>query len=370
MKKTYLIVSTLLFALAIRTVSADVVETKTGAKIVGKVTLIDGTSVVVDTDYAGTVKIKQSEVTSVITDSPSNIRLSSGTVLQGTVSSEGPGVLTIVGPDGSIHTTVDKIVTTWTVGAKDPEVVALQRAWTYEAGVNILGKTGNSEQLGTGFNFRAMLNGPQDKLQFYSAYDRQVTEGQKSADQLKAGVDYQNSFSGRYSWYLRDEAGFDRVKLIDFANVAAFGLGYDVIKKPKQTLTGRAGFAHRFESYRMDPDSYAGFIDPLRVGGPLQPADARRAATKESVNAAGLDFGISHTLELDKVSIVNRISFIPSFADFADYHATHESFLELPMQSPLWKLRMGVANDYTSVPSPGKKRLDTTYFTRLMLNWK
>jgi hypothetical protein len=365
MKKPYLIVSILLFILAVRTVSADVVETKSGARIVGKVTQIDGSTVVVDTDYAGTIKIKQSAVTAITTENPANIRLSSGTVLQGTLASEGAGAIVIAGPDGSLHTGIDKVVTTWAPGAKDPEVVALQRAWGYEAAVDIVGKTGNSEQLGTGFSFRATLNGPQDKLQFYTAYDRQVTEGTKSSDQFKAGVDYQNSFSGRYSWYLRDEAGFDRVKLIDFSNVAAAGLGYDFIKKPKQTLTGRFGFAHRFESYRPDPIREALF---LAAGDSLD--DAKRLATKESVNSAGLDFGLSHTLELEYLSIVNRISYVPSFSNFADYHVVHESFLELPLHNMMWKVRMGVANDYTSVPAVGKERLDTTYFTRLVLNWK
>ena len=365
MKKPYLIVVILLFMLAVRTVSGDVVETKTGARIVGKVTQIDGSTVVVDTDYAGTVKIKQSDVTSITTDAPSNIRLSSGTVLQGTLAAEGAGALTLTGPDGALHTSVDKIVTTWGPGAKDPEVIALQRAWTYEAAVDVVGKTGNTEQLGTGFSFRATLNGPQDKLQFYTAYDRQVTEGAKSSDQLKAGVDYQNSFSGRYSWYLRDEAGFDRVKLIDFSNVAAFGLGYDFIKKPKHTFTGRAGLAHRFESYRVDPVAYDAFF---LAGNPEDAA--RRLATKERVSSLGLDLGLNHTLELNEFSVVNRLTFDPSFADFSDYRLLHESFLELPMHAAMWKVRMGVANDYTSKPSIGKKRLDTTYFTRLVLNWK
>ena len=349
MKKRCLIVSALLISLVVQAVSADVVEIKNGAKIIGKVTRIDGTSVVVDTDFAGTITIKQGDVTAITTDTPANIRLASGTVLLGTLVSEGAGALVIKGSDGSIHTSVDKVVTTWAPTAKDPEVVALQRAWAYEAGVDIVGKTGNSEQLGTGFHFRATLAGPQDKLQFYTAYDRQVTEGQKSADQFKAGIDYQCSFSGRYSWYLRDEAGFDRVQLVDFSNVAAAGLGYDFIKKPKQTLTGRFGLAHRFESYRMDPILLT---------------------TKERVNAAGLDFGLNHTLELKNVSIVNRLSYIPTFADFTDYRFVHESFFELPLASPMWKLRSGVENDYTSKPAQGKKRLDTTYYTRFMLSWK
>lgn len=349
MKKIHLITSVLLFALAVRTVSADVVETKTGAKIVGKVVQIDGSAVVVDTDYAGTVKVKQAEVTAITTEEPSNIRLASGTVLKGTLTSQGGGAVTIVGLDGSIQTTVNKVITIWGSDAKDPEVVALQRAWAYDAAVDISGKSGNTRQFGTGFSFRAILNGPTDKLQFYTAYDRQVTEGEASADQFKAGIDFQNNFSGRASWYLRDEAGFDRIKLIDFSNVAAAGLGYDFVKKPKQIFTGRLGLAHRFESYRADPITFL---------------------TKEDVNSAGLDVGLYHSLELQSFSIVNRISYVPAFKDFTDFHAFHESYIQLPLLSPVWKLRLGLSNDYSSNPPVGKKGMDTTYYTRLVLNWK
>ena len=214
MKTRKIIASLLLLILAVINVSADVVETKNGARIVGKVTLIDGTTVVIDTGFAGIVKIKQSQVVSITTENAANIRLDSGTVLQGTLAGTGAGAIVITGPDGTINSTVDKLAATWAVGEKDPEIVALKRAWSYEAAVDIVGKTGNSEQLSTGFSFRAVLVGVQDKLEFYSAYDRQVTEGSVSADQFKAGSDYQNSFSGINSWYLRDEVGFDRVKLI------------------------------------------------------------------------------------------------------------------------------------------------------------
>jgi hypothetical protein len=370
MKTSNVIASLLLLALAGGSVSADMVETKDGARIVGKVTQIDGSTVVVDTAYAGAVKVKQSEVVLITTEAAWNIRLSSGTVLQGTLAGAGGGTLTITGPDGAIQSSVDKVVTTWAPGAKDPEFVALQRAWAFEAAVDVVGKTGNSEQLGTGFSFRAVLAGPQDKLEFYSAYDRQVTEGEVSADQFKAGVDYQNSFAGKYSWYLRDEAGFDRVKLIEFSNVAAAGIGYDFIKRPKQTFTGRVGVAHRFESYKADPVVFAGLVDPARVGGPLPIDQARRVATKDSVNSAGLDVGLTHSLELKSFSIVTRVSYVPAFEDFGDYRALHETFIQLPLANPSWKVRIGVVNDYTSMPALGRRRLDTTYYTRLALTWK
>ena len=336
-------VSLVAAALAAAQLAADVVETKNGARIVGKVTKIDGGSVIVATDFAGDITIKQSEVTGITTDAPVAVRLASGTRIDGKVTST-PGSLQVVGADGTITTTVDKVAASWAAGGKDPAVAALERSWAYEASVDVAGKSGNRNQLGTAAQVRATLNGPTDKLVFYSGYDRQVTDNQKSADQFRAGVDYQSNFSGSNSWYVRDEGGFDRIKDIQFYDVAAAGLGYDLVKKPKQTVTARLGFSFRNENYR----------------NPLTP----------DVNAAGLDVGFSHSLQLADASIVNRLTFVPSFNDFANYRASHESFYERPFITPTWKLRVGLSNDYNSKPGKGVEKLDTAYFTRLVLNWR
>ncbi|ATC63924.1 hypothetical protein CMV30_08145 [Nibricoccus aquaticus] len=330
---------------AVAQLSADVIETKSGSRITGKVVKIDGSSVVVNTDFAGDIKVKQSEVVSISTEAPLNIRLAGGTVLQGTLSSPtGGGAVVLTGSEGTINTSVEKIATTWAPGTIDPELAALQRGWAYEVAVDVTGKTGNKEQLGTSFSARAVQKNAQDTLQFYTAYDRQETDGLKSADQFKAGVDYANNFAGRLSWYTRDEGGFDRVKDIELYNIAAAGLGYDFIKKANQTLTGRAGVSFRYEGYK----------NPLI----------------EDVKAAGLDFGLTHEYTGSFWSLVNRISWVPLFEDFGNYRAQHESYLELPMANPKWKARFGVSNDFNSEPAPGVDKLDTTYFARLVLSFK
>jgi hypothetical protein len=68
----------LLAALAGTQLLADTVDIKNGARIVGKISKIDGGSVVVDTDFAGKITIKQSEVTAIATDAPIAVRLASG----------------------------------------------------------------------------------------------------------------------------------------------------------------------------------------------------------------------------------------------------------------------------------------------------
>ena len=322
---------------------ADVVETKNGAHIVGKIGKIDGGVVIVDTNYAGTLSIKKAEVTAITTDAPVTVRLETGTRLTGKISGAA-GTLQIAGRDGTINTTVEKVAAAWEQGGKDPQLAALERGWAYEASVDVSGKSGTKSQLGTATALRATLAGVNDMLAFYAAYDRHVTDGVKSADQFKAGSDYQSNFAGNNSWYVRDEGGFDRIKDIQFYNVAAAGFGYDFIKRPKQTFTGRLGLSFRTENHK----------NPITT----------------DVNGVGLDMGLNHTLEMADMSLVNRFSFVPTFGDFGNFRLTHESFLQLPLAAPNWKFRIGVNNDYNSKPGPGVDKLDTSYFARLVLNWK
>jgi len=342
-KNKVLTLSAVAFATIVGLARADVIETKNGARIVGKVTKIDGGSVVVATDFAGEIKINQADVTGITTDAPVAVRLASGTRIDGKISGSA-GALQVASAEGVVNTTVDKVAASWAAGGKDPAVAALERKWVYEATVDVAGKSGNKSQLGTAAGVRATLAGSGDMLVFYTAYDRQVTDGTKSADQFKAGVDYSNNYSGSNSWYIRDEGGFDRVKDIQFYDVAAFGLGYDMIKKPKQTLTGRAGLSFRNENYKNPKTN--------------------------DVNAAGLDFGLNHSMQFDNSSLVNRLSLVPSFNDFGNFRLAHESFYEMPIASSNWKMRFGVSNDYNSKPGKGVTKMDTAYFTRLVLNFR
>lgn len=324
--------------------SADVVEVKGGARIVGKISKIDGGAVVVATDYAGTVSIKQGEVVSITTDAPVAVRFANGTRVDGKVAAAGDGRLRVANSEGEFTSEIGKVAASWAAGGKDPAIVALERGWAYEAAMDVNGKNGNKSQLGTSASLRATLKGVSDTLQFYTAYDRQVTDKQKSADQFKAGVDYTSNFSGKYSWYVRNEGGFDRIKDIELYDVAAFGMGYDLIKAPKQLLTGRFGLSFRYEGYK-------------------------NPATTD-VKSAGLDFGFAHRYELADSLIVNRLTVVPTFEDLGNFRLAHESFYELPMANPNWKLRLGVSNDYNSEPGRGVKKMDTSYFTRFVLNWR
>jgi len=338
-------ISSALIAFAAVSASADVVVTTNGARIVGKVTSIDAGTVVISTDYAGEIKVKQSLVTSIQTDAPVSVRLTTGDRVTGPVTPTADGKEKITSPAGDAYTTIPLIAASWDAGAEDPAVVALRRKWLFDAAVDINGENGTHSQLGTDFSFKATLKGPDDNLAFYTAYNRQVTAGQKSADQFKAVVDYTDNMSATTSWYVRDEAGFDRVMQITFDDIAAAGFGYDFIKTDSENLTGRAGFSYR--DYQYAP-----------------------ATGTSNVSAVGADFELQFAKNFGISKISDRITFLPDFQDSKSYIITHELEYTIPLAMSLWKLSMGVSNNYNSEPVPGVKKLDTLFFTRLNLSWK
>ena len=322
---------------------ADVIETNDAARLVGTVKGINDGKITLSTSYAGDIQVAQSEVAKLTMDSALAIRLEDGTTVEGTIAPTSDGAITIDGGASRVQAPVTDVAATWAVGGTDPAIIALQRKWAYEASLDVTGKSGNSENFGSAVAFAAVLDGKDDRLGFYTAYNRQESAGLKSADQFKAGVDYSNKFNSSNSWYVRNEAGFDRIKAIDFYDVAGAGFGYTFATKAHQSLTFRGGLSFRHETY-----------------SPVGSSD---------LSSVGLDFGLAHSYKWDNMKMTNSFTFVPSFEDFADYRVTHDSHLEMPLKSGPWKIRLGVSNDFRSEPQAGFDELDTTWYTRMVLSW-
>jgi putative salt-induced outer membrane protein YdiY len=328
---------TLLAALvAASRLSADVIETKSGARIVGKIARIEAGSVYVSTDFAGDIVIKQGQVTAITTDAPVGVRLASGAQTEGRIATAN-GILQIAAAGATVAVPVQQLAATWPAGTRENQ-------WKFEATVDIEGTAGNKTQLGTQAGFSAKLITPRETLDYYAGYNRQVTDGAKSADQLKIGVDYTNNLTDRASWFARDEAGFDHIMDIRLYDTAAVGYGYELVKSSVDSLTARAGVAYRYDDYE----------DP----------------SVATLSSAAADFELAHDLKEHNWELVNKLTVVPAFSDFHNVAATQDSYYQVPLLNPAWKLRIGVSNEYEGEPGPGIEKLDTTYYTRLILDWQ
>ncbi len=333
----------------------DVIVTKSGSTIVGKIQEIDGGKIKVSTDFAGDIVVEQAQVEQMTTDEPIFVSIEGGSSYSGVVTGGPSGGLKIQTPDGELTTSVDKVQESWQPGTKSPtqvrqdtKMAELRRKWAYEAALDMTGKSGNSDSTGFGMSFRATLQGVDDKLAFYTRANFEETDGSKSADDARVGVDYSNQINDDWNWYISSELGRDVIKDTDIFVTTAAGFGYTVTNTESRFLNIRGGLGYRFEDYSQ-------FSTPVR----------------EQLNAASLDFGLEHKETLKWGRLVNRIKFTPTIEDFGSFRLYQDTALDLPLKAEQYSLRIGFANDYDSdADLSGKKELDTTYYIRMVLNWK
>lgn len=332
---------------ACATLHADVIQTVTGSIIHGMIVASDSGVIKVDTDFAGTIAIKQDQVVTIKTDDNIYVALADGNIVNGRIETGAAGVR-VTGPKASLTTIPTAINALWRDGDKSPAekaADALRRKWGRELAFDLNGRSGNTDRTFLGISVRAVLQGAADRLMLFGNFSRSEQNDTTTQDEAKAGVDYSSFFTPRMSWYVRTELGYDHPKDLDLRSQTAGGIGYSFIKRPTRVLEGRFGISYRFESY----------------GNPLT----------SDFEAAGFDLGLMHTLDTHWGRLTQRLSLTPSFEDLGNFVFSHDSSLELPIKGDKpWKVRVGVKSEYSSEPPAGLEKLDWTYYTQLVLSWK
>ena len=340
-----------LLPLAVVPANADIVRTSDGARLTGSIQRIEGGILYLSTPYAGDLEIAQAKVASFSTEEPVFVRLQSGTVMAGPVESSADGALRIRSEDGTLNTSMDRVAASWSPSGEDPRILQmraereeLKRKWSYEAGADLFGQEGNSDEFALGINFEAKLKSPNDTLRFYGEYEQREKSSETTEDRAAGGMSYEAFFSKIFGWYARTELETDAIDRVDLRSTTAGGASYRLINNENQTLVARSGLGYRYTAYDT---------------------------ARDDESDATLDFGLDHTFRFkDRMFMENTLSYVPSLDDFGDYRVVHDSGVEVPVgSSKNWKLRMGVKNEYESEPE-AEENLDTTYYTRMIYSWE
>jgi len=342
MKNIFFAVFVLLLTFSSSIIWGGVLELDDGSRIIGKIEKIDGGKVHIKTDFAGTLAIDLARVVNLLSDDPLFVAFKGGNRLYGKIDYNKEQTQ-IEMPDGNTVVTKDDLVALWLKGQLDPLATKL-RKWSYQVGADLGGKTGNSEKFNTGGRINVALRGPVDRLLFYFRWLYSREDGDKSDDEITGGIDFETDFGDVHSWYSRVELENDDIKDLDLRTTAAVGYGHYFLKEPSHMIRVRTGVMYRHEAYD----------------------------NQDSEQTIGLDLGFHHMYKFsDYWKLVNDIRYNPSVEDLHDYRIDHESAFEVPLaRSDIWKLQLGVRNEYDSEPAEDKERLDTYYFSRLIWEWK
>ncbi|RXK55112.1 DUF481 domain-containing protein [Oleiharenicola lentus] len=351
MKSFRILISSLLALWLAASAWADRVELADGSIVNGKILSAEGGKLKVETAFAGTIEIAQDKVLSFATDEAVNVSLASGSAVLGKVAASGQGI-TVAAANGQQVAGTAEVVAVWRQGADSPAMreakaaaEKLKRRWAYEAAAAITGRTGGSEKFAGSVGFKATLAGPEDKLIFAGIINRAQENGNETANDWRAGVDYSSSIAHSNTvWYVRTDIGKDEIKAIDLRSNSAFGFGRKLVKNDNQDTEVRLGLGYVYETYTNGAANFS---------------------------SAGLDVALINSSTLGWAKMNNVVTWSPSFKEFANYRLVHETSFDLPVKgADFWKLRFGVNNDYQSKPAGGIEKLDTTYFSALILNWK
>ncbi len=327
---------------------ADRIELTDGSVVLGKLVAANGGKFSVETSFAGTITIAQDKVKNFTTDEAVFVGLNGGSTVQGKVETTDAGIK-VVAKDGQMSAATANVAAVWREGADSPDVAKLKaenaaktRKWAYEANVAIAGRSGATEKFGAAVGFKATLESSEDKLIFAAAAERAKENGRDTANSQKGSADYSAFFNPTNVWYVRTAIEKDKIKELDLRSTTAFGVGHKFIKNDKQDLEFRLGVSYIYETF----------------------------SNGTKFDSPGLDVAVIHSYTFPNAKLANTLSFNPAFKNFSNYRVHHESTIALPIGASFWSLRSGVANDYQSKVPAGIERLDTTYFTSLVLNWK
>jgi putative salt-induced outer membrane protein YdiY len=328
----------------------DFIETKDGGTLTGTIKHITHDTIILSTDYAGDITLQRDKIVGFSAEQPLSVRLNSGTVLTGPIKHQEQGTLAITADDASLFTQFNQISESWPPSEKDPEIVRIEqthtdslRKWSYDAGVDIAGKKGNSDEFGIAINVAAELAGKDDKLRLYGSVDKAEQEGIDSSDEIIIGSEYTAYTNDPWGWYARTEFERDDFEDLDLRALIGSGLNYRAFHSPEHSLELRAGLGYRHESFND-------------------------GSTEQSPT---LDFGLTHDWQfVSWARMKNSLTYTPAIDDFGDYLITHDSGIEIPLGlSDYWQLRIGLRNDYKSLPATNRDNLDTSYYSRLQVGW-
>ncbi len=350
------LVVVLLGALDVHTAFADTVLIVDGSRIVGTIEQLADGRLVIATEFAGRLEIDWSKIKAFTTEQKVNVNLASGDRLVGVVElpadTELPVVQTAMGP---INIAVQDITAIWPEGREDPQIVAVRAdakkaqeamkpKWSATLEAGAVRTEGNTDTLDARGRLNVRRKSQEDLLKFYLAAEYAEKDDERNRNEYKGGILYENLLTDRWNWYTRLELEFDEFEDLDLRATAAAGVGYYWLKKPDHELQTRIGAGYRHEAYD----------------------------TGETTDDAVVDLGLDYRLDITPwAQFTHSTVWAPNIEELGDYRLTLDTALALPLaNSDVWKLKLGIANEYNSDPQPGFDRLDNTYYANIVLEVK
>lgn len=338
--------------LGVATVSADVIVTTNGSRLVGTLERMTPESAVIVTAFAGKITVPANMVANIITDQVVAVRFDSGDQLIGTLGEPSPGEMVMRSDIGEIPVPREKLSDVWPQGADTPEIISLKveqakklaavtPKWTAVIEGGGSRTEGNTDTLDGRGRLDIKRQTDLDNLMFHLYGQYSENNDARTKNEYGGGVRFEAKIRNDLYWYARLELEHDEFEDLDLRTTAAAGLTRYWLDKPEHEFKTSLGLGFRHETYEDD----------------------------RTLDDALIDFGLDYRVDVRPwVQFVQAVSYTPVWDDFGDFRLHSDSALVFPFENENLKLKSGVRYEYNSMPIAGLDRLDTTYYTNIVLN--
>lgn len=328
---------------------ADQITLKNGDRISGSIIKSDGKTIVINSEFAGTVSIQWDAVQGIASDKPLYVISKEGQTIVGTVASAQGRVQVSTNETGRVELAKDAIATIRSEAEQAAYQAEMNRLanpglgdlWTGIADLGLSFSRGNSETSTYTAAISAARSTTRDRISTYFTLlnSRSKFDGEKktTADAKRGGIRYDLNITPRVFVFGSADLENDKFQRLDLRLVLAAGLGYKVKKTETMTFDIFGGGAYNKEIYQ----------DNLRR------------------NSSEILIGEESTHKLaGRSSFSQRAVLFPNLKDKGEYRFAFDSSIVTALTNVLnWQLT--VSDRYISNPPFSLKKNDVLLTTGL-----
>lgn len=256
----FLILLLLLFFLQSE-IFADQVVMTNGDRLTGKIVKKDGDSVIIETESAGTVKIKWSAVVEIISDQPLTLTLDDGKIVEGKIETAEDKVKieTAETKDLTVEKKAIKVVRTsedqkkYEAEQKRIEESKLTDFWSGTVDVGFSMTSGNSDTRTFTAALRGVRETRKNKFTVY-ANALQVKNTSNNTRRITAqsiwtGARYDVDINRKWFAFGSGDFEYNKPQRLDIRAVLGGGLGYHAVRKDRMNLDFTTGVTNNYENF-------------------------------------------------------------------------------------------------------------------------
>jgi len=345
----FCLILTLLFNL---TIFADKIVMTNGDRLTGKIVKKDGDTITIQTEMAGTVKIKWSSVAEVIADEPLSLTTADGKILQGSIATEEDKLIVKINEDEKIiiEKTELKAVRTpeeqkkFEIEEKRLKERKLTDFWSGTIDVGFSMTAGNSDTRSFSAGLRGVRETPDNKFTVYAnaLQVRNSTSGvtKITAQSIWTGARYDVDIGKKWFAFGSGDFEYNKPQKLNVRAVLGGGAGYHAIRKDRVNLDFTGGLTNNYENF----------------------------SNGVKRNSAELLFGEESKIKINgRARFNNRFVYYPNISRFGDFRALFDGSLQTDINSWLgWHLTIG--NRYNNRPVSQTEKNNFLMSTGLLIS--